>query len=112
MNKLLAVLVAVSLIYGVVALADSPSYSATLMEVVPPRSLGGAFSLQMLAGWTATAVAPAVFGLILDLTKAAGASPAAQWGWAFTAMAVGPAIGVVALAPLRTRQARATESSH
>ncbi len=108
----LAALIAVSLIYGVVALADSPSYSATLMEVVPPRSLGGAFSLQMLAGWTATAVAPAIFGLILDLTKAAGAAPAAQWGWAFGAMAVGPAIGVVALAPLRTRQARATEFSH
>ena len=28
------------------------------MELVPPRSLGGAFSIQMLFGWAATVVAP------------------------------------------------------
>lgn len=99
----LVLMVAVSLLYGVVSLADSPSYSAALMEVVPPRSLGGAFSLQMLTGWTATVVAPAAFGLILDLTKAAQAPAAAQWGWAFVALAIGPAVGVIALAPLRAR---------
>ncbi len=96
----LGLMIGVSLLYGIVALADSPSYSATLMEVVPPRSLGGAFSLQMLTGWTATALAPAAFGLILDLTKHAQAGPAAQWGWAFTAMAVGPIVGVMALRPI------------
>jgi MFS family permease len=99
----LALMIAVNLLYGLVSLADSPSYAATLMEVVPPRSLGGAFSLQMLTGWTATIVAPAAFGLILDLTRAAQAPPTAQWGWAFAAMAIGPAVGVVALAPLRAR---------
>ncbi len=99
----LVLMIVVSLLYGVVALADSPSYAATLMEVVPPRSLGGAFSLQMLTGWTVTAVAPAAFGLILDLTKAAQASPTAQWGWAFGLMALGPLVGIVALRPLQAR---------
>ncbi|HSD50498.1 MAG TPA: MFS transporter, partial [Candidatus Methylomirabilis sp.] len=51
-NAPLALIVAVGLIYGVVVVADSPCYSASLMELVPPRSLGGAFSLQMLFGWT------------------------------------------------------------
>ncbi len=39
------------------------------MEVVPAHSLGGAFALQMLFGWAATVVAPAAFGLMLDLMK-------------------------------------------
>jgi len=99
----LALMIGVGMLYGVVSLADSPSYSAALMEVVPARSLGGAFSIQMLLGWTATAVAPAAFGLVLDLTKAAGASQAAQWGWAFALMALGPVVGVIALRPLRVR---------
>ena len=73
------------------------------MEVVPARSLGGAFSMQMLLGWSATVVAPAAFGLMLDLTKAARASQTAQWGWAFGLMALGPAVGVIALVPLRRR---------
>ncbi len=94
-------LIAVALVYGLVSLADSPSYSARLMEVVPPRSLGGAFSLQMLTGWGATAVAPAAFGAVLDLAKASQASPTAQWGWAFALMAIGPLAGIIALAPLR-----------
>ncbi|MEK7219651.1 MAG: MFS transporter, partial [candidate division NC10 bacterium] len=63
----LALILAVSLIYGIVVVADSPAYSASLMELVPPRSLGGAFSLQMLFGWTVTAISPAVFGATLDL---------------------------------------------
>ncbi|MBI3998836.1 MAG: MFS transporter [Armatimonadetes bacterium] len=104
----LILMVGVSLLYGIVALADSPSYAAALMEVVPARSLGGAFSLQMLSGWTATAVAPAALGLVLDLASAAGASPAAQWGWAFGLLALGPVVGVVALRPLQAR-ARAND---
>ncbi|MGQ0549657.1 MAG: MFS transporter [Armatimonadota bacterium] len=98
-----AVAAAVALLYGIVSLADSPSYAATLMEVVPARSLGGAFAVQMLFGWAATAAAPAVFGLVLDLGKTAGASPMVQWGWAFMLMALGPLAGIVALAPLRAR---------
>lgn len=90
----------VSLVFGIVALADSPAYSAGLMELVPPRSLGGAFSLQMLFGWTATAIAPAVFGATLDLARAAQAGPTAQWGWAFGTLALGPVVGMMALRPL------------
>lgn len=98
----LVLLIGIALLYGVTSLADSPSYSAKLMEVVPPHSLGGAFSLQMLTGWTATALAPLAVGIVLDLTKAAGLSPSAQWGWAFALLALGPLAGLIALIPLRT----------
>jgi MFS family permease len=99
----LAVAAAVALVYGIVSLADSPSYSATLMEVVPARSLGGAFAVQMLFGWAATAVAPAAFGLLLDLGRKAETGPVAQWGWAFALLAFGPVAGIIALGPLRAR---------
>jgi MFS family permease len=94
-------LVAVGLLYGTVALADSPSYSASLMEVVPPRSLGGAFSVQMLFGWSATVVAPAAFGVTLDVMKRAHAGPAVPWAVAFGILALGPTVALLALAPLR-----------
>ncbi len=99
-----AVIAGVALLYGIVSLADSPSYAATLMEVVPARSLGGAFSVQMLFGWAATAVAPAAFGMMLDLGRATQASPMVQWGWAFALLALGPLAGILALGPLRARR--------
>ncbi len=100
----LVVLIGVALLYGVVSLADSPSYSATLMEVVPSQSLGGAFSLQMLIGWAATVLAPPAVGIVLDLTRAAQLSPPAQWGSAFALLALGPLAGLLALKPLLARR--------
>lgn len=97
----LALTVAVGMLYGIASLADSPSYAATLMEVVPPHSLGGAFSVQMLFGWTATAVAPVTFGVMLDLMKTTQLGPAAPWGAAFGILALGPLVGILALAPLQ-----------
>jgi MFS family permease len=95
----LALVAMVGLVYGIVVLADSPSYSATLMEVVPPRSLGGAFSIQMLFGWSATVVAPVVVGGILDFTKMISPGQTAPWGAAFGILAVGPLVGLLALRP-------------
>lgn len=96
-----SLLVGVGVLYGITALGDSPSYSVSLMEVVAPRSLGGAFSLFMLLGWAATVVAPAVFGVTLDLVKATHASPTVPWAVAFGVLALGPVVALVALAPLR-----------
>jgi MFS family permease len=94
-------LITVGMFYGITALADSPSYSASLMEVVAPRSLGGAFSVLMLFGWAATVVAPAAFGVTLDLVKAAHAAATIPWAVAFGILALGPVVALIALAPLR-----------
>jgi MFS family permease len=93
--------VAIGVLYGIVVLADSPSYSARLMEVVPPRSLGGAFSIQMLFGWSATVVAPVVIGGILDLVRVISPGETAPWGAAFGILALGPLAGLIALRPPR-----------
>ncbi|MDR7535002.1 MAG: MFS transporter [Armatimonadota bacterium] len=98
----------VALLYGTVSLADSPSYPAALMEVVPARSLGGAFAVQMLLGWAATAASPAAVGLTLDAGTRLGLPAAARWGWAFALLAAGPLVGLVALAPARPRRAAGT----
>ena len=101
----------VSLIYGLVVVADSPPYSASLMELVPPRSLGGAFSLQMLFGWTVTAISPALFGATLDLTRQIqGGDEMIRWGIAYDVLAVAPLLGIAALRPLARRESGLTRS--
>jgi MFS family permease len=108
----LALIVAVGLVYGLVVVADSPSYSASLMELVPPRSLGGAFSLQMLFGWTVTAISPAVFGATLDLTRGIqGGNEMIRWGLAYGVLAVAPLLGIAALRPLARREGKVLRST-
>ena len=107
----LAFILGVGLIYGMVVVGDSPSYSASLMELVPPRSLGGAFSLQMLFGWAVTAVSPAVFGATLDLTQHLHGSEMIRWGIAYGVLALGPIAGVAALWPLARRDSRAIQAA-
>jgi MFS family permease len=107
----LVIIVAVGLIYGIVVVADSPAYSASLMELVPPRSLGGAFSLQMLFGWTVTAISPALFGATLDLTRQIQeGNEMLRWGIAYSVLAVPPLLGIAALRPLARREAGLTRS--
>ncbi|MEK7204959.1 MAG: MFS transporter [candidate division NC10 bacterium] len=107
----LALILAVSLVYGLVVVADSPSYSASLMELVPPRSLGGAFSLQMLFGWTVTAISPALFGATLDLTRQIrGGDEMIRWGIAYGVLAVAPLLGIAALRPLARREGKTVRS--
>ncbi len=100
----LVLILAVSLMYGIVVVADSPAYSASLMELVPPRSLGGAFSLQMLFGWAVTAISPALFGATLDLARHLGGGETARWGIAYGVLAVPPLAGIIALRPLARRE--------
>ena len=49
---------------------------------------GAVLALRALLGFSAGAVAPIVFGAVLDLTNAAGAAPEV-WGWAFMPLGLG-----------------------
>jgi hypothetical protein len=44
--------------------------------------------LRALLGFTAGAIAPIVFGMVLDATNPAGAAPQV-WGWAFMTLGCG-----------------------
>lgn len=96
--------VAVGLLYGFTALGDSPVYSAAITEVVAPAYRGAALALRSVAGYGAGAVAPLVFGAVLDWRRGA----ADAWGWAFVTLgAAGVAASLTALALLRRADAAA-----
>src|SRR5204862_154634 len=84
----IAVVFAVGAVYGFTALGDSPVLSTALTETVGPAHLGAALALRSFLGFGAGAVAPIVFGRILDLSNAPGPFPT-TWGWAFVVLGLG-----------------------
>jgi MFS family permease len=88
------IVVAVGALYAFTALGDSPVLSTALTEVVNPANLGSALALRSFLGFGAGAVAPLVFGAVLDATNPAGHVPN-QWGWAFTTLGAGGVIAAI-----------------
>jgi MFS family permease len=101
-----SVVIAVGALYGFTALGDSPVLSTALTEAVRPAYLGSALALRSFVGFGAGAVAPLVFGRILDATNAPGAAPT-TWGWAFAALGVGGLLAALCAYGLRPAPARA-----
>lgn len=99
----LALIVGVGLLYGFAALGDSPVYSTAITEVVAPAYRGSALALRSLLGYGAGAIAPLLFGAILDWY---GASAPGAWGWAFVSLGVA-GLGAVVSAVLLYRTTEA-----
>ncbi|ELY62208.1 MFS transporter [Natronolimnohabitans innermongolicus] len=90
----LAVLIAITLGYGVVISLDSAPTSTLVTEVVDDRRVGTALSLQSLVGFSTTVVSPVVFGLALDRAGYAAAFPTLAAGALLGLLSVG-ALAVV-----------------
>jgi MFS family permease len=88
-----AVIVAVGAAYGFTALGDSPVLSTAFTEAVNPAYLGSGLALRSLLGFGAGAVAPLVFGIVLDVTNPVGAR--STWGWAFMTLGLGGAAATI-----------------
>jgi MFS family permease len=97
----LILIVVVGCVYGFSALGDSSVYSTGITESVKPERLGSALAVRSLLGFGAGAVAPLVFGWVLDLNGGRTAS-VAGWGWAFSALGVGGILGLLSMLWLRT----------
>ena len=97
----LLAIVIVGSIYGFSALGDSSVYSTGITETVKPERLGSALAVRSLLGFGAGAIAPLVFGWVLDLHGGPRAS-VAGWGWAFSALGVGGVLGLLSMLWLRT----------
>ncbi len=95
-----ALIMAIGGVYGFSALGDSPVYSTGLTETVRPGRLGSALAVRSLLGFGAGAVAPLVFGMVLDGHGGRAAGPAG-WGWAFSALGVGGVLGLACAIWLR-----------
>jgi MFS family permease len=95
-------LVVVAVIYNVTAIGDSSVYSTAITELVPPRSIGAAYSIRSVLGFGAGAVSPWTFGLVFDWARGAPLqSEAWAWGLAWTSLGIGALLG-----PLMTMQLR------
>lgn len=90
---------AVSIVWGVSIVADSAQFSASVTELAPNQYVGTAITLQTCLGFLLTIV-----------TIRAVPVWAESWGWerAYMPLAVGPALGIVAMWRLwrRERQTR------
>jgi MFS family permease len=83
---------AVALLWGVTVIADSAQFSTAITELSRPDYVGTALTTQTCAGFALTTL---TIWLVPPVVAAVG------WSWAFAALAVGPALGVVAMARLR-----------
>jgi MFS family permease len=91
-----ALVVSVAVIWGITVVADSAQFSTAISELAPPGTAGSALALQTATGFLLTAATIYLVSL-LDPTDAAG------WRLAFALLAIGPAIGILAMLRLRGR---------
>ena len=70
------------------AYGDSGVLSTAMTESVAPRHLGTVLAVRSLLGFGAGAVAPVVFGAVLDHTG--------TWAWSFAVLALGGGVAVAA----------------
>lgn len=90
----LAVLIAITLIYGFVLSMDSSPTSTLVTEVVDDKHVGTALSIQSLIGFTTTVISPVVFGLALDRAGYAAAFPTLAAGALLGLLSVGALVRV------------------
>jgi MFS family permease len=86
--------------WGFFVIADSAQFSTLVTRAVPPHAVGTALTLQTSLGFLLTM---ASIQLVPVIVRAAG------WRWAFAMLAVGPAVGIMAirrLAPAASRRLR------
>jgi MFS family permease len=92
--------------WGISIIADSAQFSAAVSELAPPGTAGSALALQLATGFVFTSITILAIGL-LDPTDGAG------WRLAFAMLAIGPAVGIVAMWRLRQRpEARKMANGH
>jgi len=89
----------VAVIWGISVIADSAQFSAAASELANPERVGSALALQTALGFLLTAISIQLLPIAQSLIG---------WSGAFAALAVGPALGVVAMFRLRYRP----ESAH
>lgn len=87
----LAVLIPVTLTYGLVLTLDSAPTSTLVTEVVVDEHIGTALSIQSMAGFSTTVVSPVVFGLALDRIG---------YTVAFPTLAIGALLGLLSVGAL------------
>ena len=87
-----AIVVPFCLVWGFAIVADSAQFSAVVTELAEESYVGTALTLQTALGFLLTMVSIQLVPLLVD---------AVGWEWAFAPLAVGPALGTLAMLYLR-----------
>jgi MFS family permease len=87
-----ALLTAICLVWGFAVIADSAQFSAAVSELADARYVGTALTMQTALGFLLTLVS---IRLVPALVETIG------WTWAFSVLALGPALGAWAMLRLR-----------
>ncbi|MBK5933622.1 nitrate/nitrite transporter NarK [Rhodovulum imhoffii] len=85
--------VLVALIWGFTVVADSAQFSAAVSELADQSLVGSALAFQMGIGFAITLLTVWLIPQIAEITG--------TWRWSFAVLAIGPALGVVAMLQLR-----------
>ena len=89
-------LVAVCLIWGISIVADSAQFSASIAELADRTRVGTMLTVQTALGFTLTLVTIHLMPYLVE---------AVDWRFAFMPLALGPIVGVIAMARLRAHPA-------
>ncbi len=87
-GRSLWLLVPIVLVWGVAVVADSAQFSAMVTESVPAHTVGTALTLQTSLGFLLTTVTIQMVPPVVDLIG---------WRWAFSMLAIGPALGIASI---------------
>jgi MFS family permease len=87
-----ALLVGICIVWGISIVADSAQFSASIAELSDRTRVGTMLTVQTALGFSLTLVTIQLMPYVVD---------ALGWRYAFMPLAIGPAIGVLAMARLR-----------
>ena len=85
-------LVGLAVVWGIAIVADSAQFSASIIELSEPKWVGTMLTVQTSVGFLITLVTIHLIPVFVD---------ALTWRWAFAPLAIGPALGILAMARLR-----------
>ena len=88
-----ALTLVVAAIWGITIVADSAQFSTAVTELSPPAYVGTALTTQTCVGFAITLASIWLIPVVVRIVT---------WRWAFAILAVGPALGVIAMGRLRT----------
>ncbi|WP_203293291.1 MFS transporter [Maricaulis parjimensis] len=88
------VMIPLLLLWGMAVIADSAQFSASIAELSPPEWTGTLLTIQTAMGFALTALIVQLLPLWIGF---------AGWEWAFAPLAIGPLLGVWAMARLRAQ---------
>ena len=83
---------AIAILWGVTIIADSAQFSTAVTELSQPAYVGTALTIQTCVGFALTMLSIWLIPLLVRWL---------EWRWAFAILAVGPFLGVAAMARLR-----------